>query len=85
MGLKIATIEKGAPDADERYVNFEIVGGLLGFETGKDVQSARVVLTVDDLVAELERLAGKGVTPAQTGKGWAIVKDPEGREIILQT
>jgi catechol 2,3-dioxygenase-like lactoylglutathione lyase family enzyme len=84
LGLAVAKIECGAEDANDRYVNFKVEGGLLGFETGLEMQSARVVLRVPDLRAELERLSVAGVRPSSSGARWAIVRDPEGREIILE-
>jgi catechol 2,3-dioxygenase-like lactoylglutathione lyase family enzyme len=85
LGLKVAVLRKNNrefPDEDARYVNFDAGNGvLLCFETGLEVDRARIVLRVPDLPAAI---AARGLQPAQSGDNWAIVRDPEGREVILQ-
>ena len=87
FGLRVGTIErdgKTAPDADARYVNFRSGDVLIGFETGDEVDRARLVFMSDDLAALKRELASKGVRPSAEQGTWCIVKDPEGREVILQ-
>lgn len=81
LGLRAATLDDGREDADARYVNFRSGNVLVGFETGSDVDRARLVFFTGDLAA-LKR--GLKAPVATEGKGWLIVKDPEGREVILQ-
>jgi len=87
VGLKIGTYEKGGrtvPDEDESYVNFDVGGVLLGFERGFTAETGTVVLKVDDLEAVLGRLAARGIQPERRDGPWAMIRDPEGRGIILQ-
>lgn len=87
LALRVATFERGGktlPDESESYVNFEVGGTLLGFERGKAAQLGTVVLAVDELDALLAELARKGVKPERARANFTIIRDPDGREVILQ-
>ena len=86
LGLHVGTFVKdGATvaDEDEKYFNLEVGGTLLGFELGQ-TQAGTIVLMVDDLKAALDELADRQVKPTRQAANFAIIADPDGREIILQ-
>ncbi|MCB9892895.1 MAG: VOC family protein [Planctomycetes bacterium] len=100
LGLHVGTyIKDGATvaDEDEKYFNLDLGGSLLGFEHGEtqsgtpqEPQGAvkpangTIVLMVDDLTAALDELAAKHIAPQRKAANFAIIADPDGREIILQ-
>jgi catechol 2,3-dioxygenase-like lactoylglutathione lyase family enzyme len=86
LGLRVGTYEKAGktvPDESETYVNLNIGGTLLGFERG-EAQTGTIVLVVEDLKSTLEALKQQHIAPKKTGPNFAIITDPDGREIILQ-
>jgi catechol 2,3-dioxygenase-like lactoylglutathione lyase family enzyme len=86
LGLRIGVYErdgKTVADENDSYFNLHIGGTLLGFERG-DAQSGTVVLKVEDLPATLKALQIQGITPSKAQAQFAIIADPDGREIILQ-
>jgi catechol 2,3-dioxygenase-like lactoylglutathione lyase family enzyme len=87
LGLRVGTFERDGkvlPDESEKYVNFDLNGTLLGFEAGAGSQLGTVVLAVSGLAAMLGELASAGVVPIRARDNFAIILDPDGREIILQ-
>ncbi len=87
MGLKVATYdEEGREVADEGpgFVNFRCGETLLGFEKGDAAEMATLVLKVHKLEAVLALLDEEGVRVGRRKDNWAMIRDPEGREIILQ-
>lgn len=87
LGLPVGTYEKDGrtvADEDDTYVNFTCGGVLVGFERGPTAERGTLVLKVDDLETALERLAGRGVRQERVQDPWALIRDPEGRGIILQ-
>jgi len=87
LGFCVGTIDrdgKTVPDESDTYVNFDCAGVLLGFELGGAPQLATLVLKVDNLESTLEALAAKGISPELRKPAFAVIRDPEGREIILQ-
>lgn len=86
LGLRIGTCEKyGRTVADENdsYFNLDLGGTLLGFEQGVP-QTGTIVLKVIDLPVTLAALAAQGVSPRKSTADFAIISDPDGRELILQ-
>lgn len=86
LGLRVGTLrEDGSALSDESdtYVNFD-TGALLCFEKGDTAQLGTIVLRVTDLPAALETLESRGVEPIRATAAFAIVHDPDGREVILQ-
>jgi len=87
LGFRVGTFEKDGktvPDESETYVNFDGGGALLGFELGEAAQLATLVVKVENLQALLGDLAAKGIQPERRMPAFAVIRDPEGREIILQ-
>ena len=87
LGLRVGTCERDGrvvPDESERYVNFDLGGTLLCFECGPAAQLGTIVLRVRDLAAVVADLGARGIVPARRRESFAILTDPEGREIILQ-
>ena len=87
LGFRVGTFEKDGkqvPDESDTYVNFDCNGVLLGFELGGAPQLATIVVNVDDLEATVAELNGKGIVPERRKPSFAVIRDPEGREIILQ-
>ena len=87
LGLAVGSFERDGrmvPDESASYVNFDVGGTLLGFETANTAQVGTVVFQVDGLPALLADFSAKGVTPVKTHQTFAIIRDPEGREVILQ-
>jgi catechol 2,3-dioxygenase-like lactoylglutathione lyase family enzyme len=86
LGLRVGTFHKDGrelPDESDAYVNFD-TGALLCFEKGDTAQLGTIVLRVHDLAAALETLRSRGVSPSRATATFAIVRDPDGREVILQ-
>jgi catechol 2,3-dioxygenase-like lactoylglutathione lyase family enzyme len=86
LGLRVGTYEKAGKkvaDESETYFNLDVGGTLLGFERGQ-TQTGTVVLAVKNLMSMLEALKQQHIAPKKTGPGFAIITDPDGREIILQ-
>jgi catechol 2,3-dioxygenase-like lactoylglutathione lyase family enzyme len=86
LGLRVGTYEKdgkSVPDENEGYFNLNIGGTLLGFESGQ-AQAGTIVLAIEDLKSTLEGLKEHHIAPGKTGPNFAIITDPDGREIILQ-
>src|SRR5688500_11921907 len=87
LGFRVGTFEKDGktvPDESDTYVNFDCDGMLLGFELGGAPQLATIVVKVESLESTLSDLAAKGIAPERTKPSFAVIRDPEGREIILQ-
>jgi catechol 2,3-dioxygenase-like lactoylglutathione lyase family enzyme len=87
LGLRVGTFVrdgKTVADEDESYFNLNVGGTLLGFEKGR-AQQGTVVLIVEDLSSALAGLKTHGVEPARWTADFAIIHDPDEREIILQT
>ena len=88
LGLRVGTLQKegrSAPDESDTYVNFDCGGFLLGFEVGGAPHLATLVVKVDDLPSVLSDLAAKGIQPERKMPAFAVIRDPEGREVILQS
>jgi catechol 2,3-dioxygenase-like lactoylglutathione lyase family enzyme len=86
LGLRIGTYEKTGKtvaDEDSNYFNLNIGGTLLGFESGQ-AQAGTIVLAVEDLPATLADLKKLHIAPGKAAPNFAIITDPDGREIILQ-
>jgi catechol 2,3-dioxygenase-like lactoylglutathione lyase family enzyme len=86
LGLRVGAYEKAGKsvaDESDSYFNLDIGGTLLGFERGV-TQTGTIVLALSDLKAALAELAAKGVKPTRAAANFAIIADPDGREIILQ-
>ena len=87
LGFRVGTFEKDGwtvPDESDTYVNFDGAGLLLGFELGGSPQLATIVVRVQELEAALAELAAKGISPERRQPSFAVIRDPEGREILLQ-
>jgi catechol 2,3-dioxygenase-like lactoylglutathione lyase family enzyme len=87
LGLAVGTFErdgKTLPDESDRYVNFKVGDTLLGFEAAQTAQTGTIVLQVESLPEALAAVAAKGVRPHKARENFAIIRDPEGRELILQ-
>ena len=88
LGFRVGTFEKDGktvPDESDTYVNFDCNGVLLGFELGGAPQLATIVVKVDRLESVLADLATKGITPERRKAEFAVIRDPEGRELVLQS
>jgi catechol 2,3-dioxygenase-like lactoylglutathione lyase family enzyme len=86
LGLRVGTYMKNGKsvaDEDGSYFNLNIGGTLLGFESGQ-AQAGTIVLAIEDLKSTLEGLKQHHIAPKKTGSNFAIITDPDGREIILQ-
>ena len=86
LGLRVGTYikdGKSIADEDDNYFNLDVGGTLLGFEKGQ-AQQGTVVLMVEDLPSSLADLKFHGVEPVSTAINFAIIHDPDKREIILQ-
>ena len=57
---------------------------LLGFEHGGAPQLATIVLNVENLDSTLGGLSDKGISPERRQPSFAVLRDPEGREVIFQ-
>lgn len=87
LGLRVGAFERDGIsrlDESDNYVNFDLGGVLLGFERGAAAQAGTVVLRVTTLPALLAELSKRGITPSRQSEMFAIIADPDGREIILQ-
>lgn len=87
LSLRVGTFEKDGvsrPDESDSYVNFDLGGVLLGFERGAAAQAGTIVLRVTRLPALLAELSKRGIAPLRQSETFAIIADPDGREIILQ-
>jgi catechol 2,3-dioxygenase-like lactoylglutathione lyase family enzyme len=87
LGFRVGTFEKDGktvPDESDTYVNFDCDGVLLGFDLGGAPQLATIVVKVDRLEPVLAELAAKGILPERTKPTFAVIRDPEGREVLLQ-
>jgi catechol 2,3-dioxygenase-like lactoylglutathione lyase family enzyme len=86
LGLRVGTYEKAGKtvaDEDANYFNLDVGGTLLGFERG-EAQTGTIVLLVEDLAATLAELKQQHTTPKKAAANFAIITDPDDREIILQ-
>ncbi|MEK7468145.1 MAG: VOC family protein [Planctomycetota bacterium] len=87
LGLRVGTFERDGitvRDADARYVNFQSGNTLIGFETGNEVDRARLVFIVGDLEQTKREVTARGAIISLQRDNWFIVRDPEGREVLLQ-
>lgn len=87
LGVKVGTYEKDGktlPDESATYVNFRAGDTLLCFETGENVETGTIVLACPDLAAARTALKLRGVSIAREHPAFVIVKDPDGRDVILQ-
>lgn len=87
LGLAIGTYEKDGkaiPDENDKYVNFHCGETLICFEVGEKTERGTLVLLVENLSSVISELEKKKVTPRKRAQNYAIIVDPEGREIILQ-
>lgn len=87
LGLDVNTFEKDGEmhtDADERYVNFSVAGVLVGFEAAEAAQLGTMVFEIESLQETLSELSKRGIKPTREGGNWAIIRDPEGRDLILE-
>jgi catechol 2,3-dioxygenase-like lactoylglutathione lyase family enzyme len=87
IGLRVGKFHKDGrqlPDESDTYVNFD-TGAMLCFEKGTAAQLGTIVLRVTELPSALEALAAHGVNPVRATAAFAIIRDPDGREVILQT
>ena len=85
LGLRVAIMDRDGrrvADESDSYVNFD-AGTLLCFEVGGK-QQGTIVLAIDDLSAMLVRLRQRGIEPVKSTPNFAIIHDPDGREVILQ-
>ncbi len=86
LGLRVGTHRRDSitvPDESDTYVNFD-TGALLCFESGPVAQTGTIVLRVSDLPGLLGSLRAQGIEPMRERPGFAIIADPDGREVILQ-
>lgn len=87
LGLHVGTFVrdgKTVADEDDNYFNLDVGGTLLGFEKGQ-AQQGTVVLMVEDLPSALADLKVHGIEPVRQAANFAIIYDPDNRELILQT
>lgn len=87
LGLEVGTYEhdgKIVPDESPTYVNFNLGGTLLGFEAAKAAETGSIVFEVESVEQAVAGLAQMGIQPEKRTDKFAIIRDPEGREIILQ-
>jgi len=86
LGLRVGTHRRdgiAVPDESDTYVNLD-TGALLCFESGAAAQTGTIVLRVTDLPGLLGSLRTQGIEPTRERPGFAIIVDPDGREVILQ-
>ena len=86
LGLRVGTYEKAGKtvsDESETYFNLNIGGTLLGFEHGR-AQTGTIVLKINDLATTLAELKQNHIAPRKSASNFAIITDPDGREVILQ-
>jgi catechol 2,3-dioxygenase-like lactoylglutathione lyase family enzyme len=74
----------GVTNEGPGHVYFNLNNALLCFEKGDHIDLGSVVIQVEDLVSALAELRAKEVYIVRSSFNYILVKDPDGRSIILE-
>jgi len=92
LGFQIASQNKDGvitPDVSASYVNYQVGGGLIGFEH-EEVESSSgptigdIVLRVSDFDAFKNRVRRNEIPIVKENRFFFMIKDPEGRTLIFE-
>lgn len=90
LGFEIGTYEKNGltqSDCSENYVNYQVSGGLIGFEkeTGNEpIGIADLVIQTENLKSLKEKIKNQGIEILKEKDFFFIISDPENRKLIFE-